>query len=700
MERIQAETKLAEWQRLSAKTRAGLEALGLRTVADLLGHHPRRHEDRRQSAAFPCGPGVGPVCLEAVVADMKMARFGRRRSILEIVLAPAGGGDARLAARWFNLPWMRNQFSVGDRLFVFGKVKLHKTKLVLDHPEVETVDDGDTALHAGRIVPVYPLSAGVAQRALRAMVARALDEVDPAGLPSILPPACAAEADALAGGAFPSRLDLLRAYHFPDDRDDLERARRRMALEEFFRLQLAVVWRRRERVATTTVPRCGRGEWLQRLVAALPFPLTEAQKRAIREIRADLKGVHPMHRLLQGDVGSGKTLVATAAIALAVESGCQATVMAPTQILAGQHFRTFRRWLEPLGLRVALRTGGRDDDTHTELEAAAAGTPRPHVVVGTHALLFDKVAGLLEDVGLVVIDEQHKFGVAQRALLQERAARPHVLVMTATPIPRTLAMTVYGDLDISVMDEMPPGRGTVVTGIRVAPAEAEVDAFVRAQLVAGRQAYLVYPLVDESEKQDARAATTGFADWRRRLDGCAVALVTGRTPPDEKDRVMEDFRAGRVQALVSTTVIEVGVDVPDATVMLVHDAERFGLAQLHQLRGRIGRGAHKSYCILLLGKDDVESAARLRILEETRDGFAIAEEDLRLRGPGDVLGTAQSGLPALGRPALELLGDTRLLAGARRLAEQVLASDPMLEHPVHHPLRAVLEAGGGFAHVG
>ena len=257
MERIQAETKLAEWQRLSAKTRAGLEALGLRTVADLLGHHPRRHEDRRQSAAFPCGPGVGPVCLEAVVADMKMARFGRRRSILEIVLAPAGGGDARLAARWFNLPWMRNQFSVGDRLFVFGKVKLHKTKLVLDHPEVETADDGDTALHAGRIVPVYPLSAGVAQRALRAMVARALDEVDPAGLPSILPPACAAEADALAGGAFPSRLDLLRAYHFPDDRDDLERARRRMALEEFFRLQLAVVWRRRERVATTTVSTAG-----------------------------------------------------------------------------------------------------------------------------------------------------------------------------------------------------------------------------------------------------------------------------------------------------------------------------------------------------------------------------------------------------------------------------------------------------------
>ena len=700
MDRIPVEANLVEWARPAAKARAGLSALGLQTLADLLAHHPRRHEDRRQAADFPAAPDPIPVCLDTTVADMKMLRFGRSRCILEVVLAPAAGGPARLTARWFNLPWMRAQFAVGDRLFVFGKVKLYKKRLVLDHPEVESIEEGEESIHTGRIVPVYPLSAGISQKALRVLVARALDEVDAPGLASWLPASLEPAASDLAGRAWPSRLALLRDYHFPESPETMAAARRRLALEELFLLQVAVVARKRERTGATTLPRCGRGEWLQRFVASLPFSLTEAQKRVIREIRADLKGGHPMNRLLQGDVGSGKTAVALAAIVLAVESGCQAAVMAPTQILADQHFRTFSRLLAPLGLRVALRTGARADDTHTELEAAAAGAARPHVVVGTHALLFGGASDLFEDVGLVVIDEQHKFGVAQRARLQDRAHRPHVLVLTATPIPRTLAMTVYGDLDVSVVDEMPPGRGTVATGLRVAPPEAEVDAFVRRQLEAGHQAYLVYPLVEESEKLDARAATAGFQEWQRRLHGFEVALLTGRTPPEEKDRLMEEFRRGRVQALVSTTVIEVGVDVAAATVMIVHDAGRFGLAQLHQLRGRVGRGAAKSYFILLLGKDDPEAAARLRILEQTRDGFVIAEEDLRQRGPGDILGTAQSGLPALGGPALEALGDTRLLAGARALAEDLLADDPALGRPEHNPLRARLQQLGGFGHVG
>jgi ATP-dependent DNA helicase RecG len=388
----------------------------------------------------------------------------------------------------------------------------------------------------------------------------------------------------------------------------------------------------------------------------------------------------PMNRLLQGDVGAGKTFVAMAAMLMAVDSGCQAALMAPTQILAEQHFLTFRRWLKPLPVRIALRTGNRDETNHLELEGP------PQIVIGTHALLYDEK--LFDDLGLVVIDEQHKFGVAQRSKLIDRGVVPDVLVMTATPIPRTLTMTVYGDLDVSLLDEKPPGRGKVVTALREGANQKDVTKFVKDQLAAGHQAYLVYPLVEESELIKVESATEAYEKWRKRLGGYQVGLMHGRLAPEEKEEVMRRFREGEIHALVATTVIEVGVDVPNATVMILHHAERFGLAQLHQLRGRIGRGGEKGYCILLTDGKNPEAMDKLRVLERTGDGFEIAEADLRLRGPGDVLGTRQSGLNDL--RFTDFLADTTLLREARALAERALQEDPQLEEK-HRGLRALLQ---------
>jgi len=667
-----AHAELASLPLLPAKDVAALAAAGLTTPAAALDHLPRRYEDRRRFDAFPNQPSAIPVCLRGTVIDASLRGFGHGRRFYEaIVMDGSGGvfGSGKVTCRWYNMPFIHKLLASGHEVILYGKVKDSNGRLVIDHPEFEILreDDAQASIHLERIVPIYKNLTGMAQRRLREIIHLLLHQTDPAGLESIRD----------IQSATP-RYQALCDVHFPDSPEQASAARRRFALEEFFALQLNVVWRRARyherpgRVLGT------RTTLLKRFHASLPFDLTDAQKRSIREIVADMREPRPMHRLLQGDVGSGKTFVAMAAMLLALDSGCQAALMAPTQILAEQHYLTFRRWLEPLELRIALRTANRDESTHLPLSG------EPQIILGTHALLYDSVA--FRDLGLVVIDEQHKFGVAQRAALISQGLVPDVLVMTATPIPRTLTMTLYGDLDVSVLDEKPPGRGKIITAMRIAPKQTDVTKFVKQQIAEGRQAYLVYPLVDESETLNAESAIEAYAKWQKRLAGHQVGLLHGKLKPEEKEDVMRRFRAGEIAALVATTVIEVGVDVANASVMILHHAERFGLAQIHQLRGRIGRGAHKGWCVLLTDGKSPDGLEKLKILEQTSDGFEIAEADLRLRGPGDVLGTAQSGLSDL--RFTDFLADTALLREARSLADAVLAADPDLtgQHRAQRPL--------------
>lgn len=680
---ISARENLASLPVLPPREVAALAAAGFACAGDLLGYFPKRYEDRRRFDAFPNQPGSSAVCLRGTVVDSASRRFGARGGFYEAVVMDGSGGvfgSGKITCRWFNMPFIRKIIAAGQQVVVYGKVKDGNHRLVIDHPEFEVLredeDQGDS-IHLDRIVPVYRNITGVTQRRLREIMHLLLLQTDPVTLlaPFDVCPAI-------------SRPVALRDAHFPDSMDQAQVARRRFALEEFFGIQLNVVWRRscHQRQAGRVLGR--RTALLTAFYQSLPFDLTGAQKRSIREIISDMRETRPMNRLLQGDVGSGKTFVAMAAMLMAVDSGCQAALMAPTQILAEQHFLTFRRWLQPLGIRIVLRTGNRDENSGPGL----AG--QPQMIIGTHALLYDGT--LFDDLGLVVIDEQHKFGVAQRASLIRRGLVPDVLVMTATPIPRTLTMTVHGDLDVSLLDEKPPGRGAIVTAVRVSPKVSDVTAFLKEQLAAGRQAYLVYPLVEESEALKAESATEAFEKWKKRLSSYQVGLIHGKLRPDEKEDVMRRFREGEIHALVSTTVIEVGVDVANASVMILHHAERFGLAQIHQLRGRIGRGDHKGYCILLTDGKNPEALEKLRVLEQSSDGFEIAEADLRLRGPGDVLGTQQSGLADL--RFVDFLGDTALLREARALADRVLAEDPLLTG-VHCGLRPLVFGGDGPAGV-
>lgn len=559
----------------------------------------------------------------------------------------------------------------------------------MTHPEFEVEDDAEGSIHLNRITPIHRATEGLSPRVIRRIIWEALSRIDEAEVARLIPKTL----DAMPRAA------ALRQIHFPDSFDSLSRARRHLVLTEFFELQLRVVAHRTATISQPGAAHCGAGKLTERLHASLPFELTRAQHRAIGEIRADLAAARPMNRLLHGDVGSGKTIVALSAMLLAVEAGFQAALMAPTQILAEQHYLTFKRLLEPLGIPVALRTSGRKESAdplplfrgNANGDAAApfdfGASDAPPIFVGTHALLYD--ATELTNLGLAVIDEQHKFGVMQRARLRSQGAAPDVLVMTATPIPRTLTMTVYGDLDVSTLDEVPAHRGRIITAVRDRSKLPEAVKFLREQLEAGRQAYIVYPLIDEVENRSDKAAAVEFEKWRQLLAPLSCELLHGRMNAEEKEAVMDRFRKGTSKALIATTVIEVGIDVPNATVMFIEDAERFGLAQLHQLRGRIGRGRHRSYCVLFTGKlDDPEASEKLRVLEGTTDGFAIAEADLLLRGPGDILGTAQSGLPPL--KLGDIARDGELMTLARRSAQELFAADRHLAQPEHAPFREIL----------
>ncbi len=675
---IPLDLSLAEVPGLPAHAARLLGKEGVKTAADVVWHLPFRHEDRRQMQALAFQTGLQPACHHVLVTKTGTKFFGRRSGVFEAVVQHATGLlGQQLTLKWWNMPFMSRVLAEGQELIVYGVIKDTKGRLSMAHPEYEIIkggaDDDAEQIHTGRITPVYRLRGSMTQKALRVAAWHVLQALPDAFVEDLLP---TPSAEGEFAGV--SRARALKEVHFPTSTERLEQARRYLALEEFYGYQLRVARRKRQVIESGGRRQVGTGELLKDFFNELPFQLTAAQLRCLDEIHKDMASGNPMNRLLHGDVGSGKTVVAFAAMLRAVESGRQAVLMAPTQILAEQHARNARKWLEPLGLRVALRTGSkREDGDGLELMRGKSSSEKPEIVIGTHALLHD--AELMHNTGIVVIDEQHKFGVAQRAKLIRKGDTPDVLVMTATPIPRTLTLTIYGDLEVSTIDQRPRDGVKIITKVRPKTKLKEAAKFLREQIEEGRQGYIVYALIDESEKLEAGAATKGHEEWSKLLAPCEVGLLHGRMSAEEKEDVMKRFRAGKLDALVSTTVIEVGIDVPNATVMFIHDAGRFGLAQLHQLRGRIGRGAHTSYCVLFVDDKDEENRQRLAIMEETSDGFQIAEEDLRRRGPGDVLGNAQSGQA----PLLfgELLADTRLVRLARQLAERTLDEDPHLRRP-------------------
>jgi ATP-dependent DNA helicase RecG len=657
-----------------------LARLGLRTVGDLLTHYPRRYEDRARFVRIADVRDGETATLAGKVTAVEN-RPTKNRLVLTKVSLDDGSGIASLV--WFNQWRMKQVFEklLGKRVVAYGTVKRGFARVEMTQPEWEALEEGDDSLALGRIVPIYPLTEGLAQGRLRKIVHAAVTGWAEQA-PEALPDALRREHDLAPIG------EALRAIHFPDDFDALHRARHRLVFEELFLMQLLLAEQRLAVKGTAGVAFTEIAGPQRELEAALPFALTNAQRRVIGEIAVDLAAPEAMNRLVQGDVGSGKTVVAVAALLIAARSGYQAALMAPTEILAEQHLRGVRPLLESLGVRVDLLTGSRPArEKQAVRDRVASG--ETGVVVGTHALIQEGVR--FARLGLAVVDEQHRFGVLQRAALGDKGNNPNVLVMTATPIPRTLTLTVYGDLDVSVIDELPPGRRPVRTHWKRSGEKTAVYEGVRKLLREGRQAYVVCPLVEESEKLQARAATELAAHLAQHVFGeWQVGLLHGQMAADDKDEVMRRFREGAIHVLVATTVIEVGVDVQNAAVMVIEDADRFGLAQLHQLRGRVGRGSHASFCVLLADPKTPEGIERLEALTRTNDGFEIAEQDLRLRGPGEMGGVRQSGVSSL--RIADVLRDGEVLRAARAAAFALLERDPKLSRPPHRALGAVLAA--------
>jgi ATP-dependent DNA helicase RecG len=675
---------LAEAVKVHGRLAPALKSRRLDRVEDVLFFFPRGYEDRRRPVPIArLRNGERAVAIATVQAVAEV--FLSRRRVLRVVLSD---GTGSITATWYSYaPWMRRKFAVGQRLAISGEVRTWNGVREIAHPETAPAEEMEAdRVNFGRIVPLYAGFERGEQRSFRKLVHSVCEKFsgsveDPlskdllqrAGLPSL--PAAVREVH------FPERAELpaLLAHAAP--------AQRRLAFDELFFIQLGMALRRRGVKLMPGVRFHVDDAMLSRAAARFPFRLTAAQERVVREIASDMGKPEPMHRLLQGDVGSGKTAVALVSAIVAIENGYQVALMAPTEILAEQHHRNLTQWLGPAGYRTALLSAGiarrKKDESKRE---AAAGTAQ--LVVGTHALLQGDVA--FDKLGLVIIDEQHRFGVLQRARLMSLGARPDMLVMTATPIPRTLAMTLYGDLEISIIDELPPGRTPIFTRVFPERDRRRVYTLVGSELAKGRQAYVVYPLVEESEKMDLASATAGAAELSKVFPDHRVGLLHGRMKGDEKEAVMREFRSGALRLLVATTVVEVGVDVPGATVIVVESADRFGLSQLHQLRGRVGRGTEKSACYLIGAASHSEEAGRrLSVMERTTNGFAIAEEDLAIRGPGEFLGTRQSGVPGLSMANLSR--DHELLILAREEAARIAEEDPRLERAENGPLRRALE---------
>lgn len=672
-----------------------LARLGIGTIGELLAHYPRRYFDR--SCAVPI-LDLDPAREATVLGEVLTAGERRTRRGGSLQTVTLGDATGILFCVWFNQSYILKQFRTGRKVMVSGRPSRHQGRWQMAHPDFEVFspDGGDdgagrAGLHTGRMVPVYGLTAGVGQHWLRGLVDQALDGL--AGrIPETLPPGIIADC------GFPGREPALREIHFPSGRQALAAARARLIYEELFLVQMLMALRRSDRREQAGVRLDKPGDLTRRLVESLPFALTGAQRRVLAEVLADMRSGKVMHRLLQGDVGSGKTLVAFIAALFVIEQGYQGLLMAPTEVLARQHGRSLAHLAGPLGVTVETLTGS---TPAAERRAVLAGVAAGEIdlLVGTHAIIQDQVH--VPNLGLSIVDEQHRFGVKQRgksALAGQDGGLAHVLVMSATPIPRSLALTLYGDLDLSLIDELPAGRRPILTRIARGKDEEAVWAACRRECAAGRQAYVIYPVIEETEGMDLKAATVEFERLRSEVfRDRRVALLHGRLKGKEKDAIMASYAAGEVDVLVATTVIEVGVDVPNATAMVIHHPERFGLAQLHQLRGRIGRGAHASTCWLLCDRFMAEeSFARVRFFADHSDGFALAEEDLRLRGPGDAWGTRQHGAP--GFQLANPLRDQAVVQQCRQDARELLAADPDLRGTEGAPIRArLVEAYGKLA---
>ncbi|MGE0763032.1 MAG: ATP-dependent DNA helicase RecG [Bdellovibrionales bacterium] len=655
---------------------------GIGTVGDLIQWFPRAYEDRRAVRRIDSLQMDQIVSIKAQVLKVRSMNLGKsHRKMYEVIVKDDTG---RIACKYFRVPYKGyfERFQPFMEVRVVGKVTLYRNQLEFHHPDIFPINEAEE--NQDQLMPIYTETEGLSPQKLHKIMQIALKDL----VLSETLPAWVVEKYRLI-----SRIEAFKSIHLPPSHlgDQLlkfeSEAQKRIIFEEFFWLELYLASRKAGVEKEKSIPMLSSGAWSERLKGSLEFRLTSAQLRTYDEIVADLKKPHPMHRLVQGDVGCGKTLVALLAATYAAEAGVQTALMVPTEILAEQHFLNAQRRLNPLGIKVALLTGSKKT---AERQAALDGikSGEIHILIGTHALIQDEVE--FKNLGLAIIDEQHRFGVEQRMILKQKGVSPHFLVMTATPIPRTLAMTVYGDLDVSIIDELPAGRQPIITRKAFESKRPQVMQFLREQLQKGRQAYVVYPLVEESEKIDLKNAIDEFEKIKKLFPEFKVGLLHGRMKPAEKDEVMHRFRRNELQILVATTVIEVGVDVPNANLMIIEHTERFGLSQLHQLRGRVGRGEHKSYCVLLLGYAvSEESRVRAEIMEKTNDGFKIAEADLEIRGPGEFLGTRQSGLP--GFKLANLVRDVRTLQDARQAAFELIKRDPDLRDSSHGRIRQQLE---------
>ncbi|WP_298038445.1 ATP-dependent DNA helicase RecG [uncultured Desulfuromonas sp.] len=672
-----------------------LAKMGLASAEDALYTLPHRYEDRRELRKIAqLRDGMREVFCGEILASAETVTARSRRRIFEVV---AGDGSGQVSLKWFHYrkEWMKKKFPVGRRAVFSGEVKRFGPTREVHHPDAEFLAEGQRVeqvlaadpLNFGRILPVYPLTEGLHQKAARKIFMEVVERFAPHAASAIPEPI------ARRRGLLPLQ-EALRQAHWPGNDASLvaleagrDQARRTLVYDEFFFLELGLALKRRGVVLEEGIPFGVSHRYTKPLAALLPYRLTGAQRRVLGEIKRDMMAPHPMNRLVQGDVGSGKTVVALMAALIAIENDAQVAVVAPTEILAEQHYLQFHAWMEDLGLKVVLLSGsmaGKEKAAALEILRSGEG----HMVVGTHAVLQEGVR--FKRLGLGIIDEQHRFGVRQRGVLRRKGEHPDVLVMTATPIPRTLSLTLYGDLALSVIDEMPPGRTPVTTRVLPESERRKAYAVIERELAVGRQAYIVYPLVEESEKSDLRSASEGAEQLREEIfPGRRVGLLHGRMKPEEKEATMAAFKAGEIEVLVSTTVIEVGIDVPNATVMMVEHAERFGLAQLHQLRGRVGRGADKSTCLLVRSpRCSDEGFRRLQVMAESNDGFRIAEADLEIRGPGEFLGTRQAGLPDF--RVANLLRDGRILEEAREDAFALANEVDFLTADDYAPVRETL----------